>query len=123
MVTNIGDSPALITSVEAAIFLKPRNTKIPRGLRLTKCQNTKQRLVSGDFDIVSQQSGFSPELHHIEALQKGERLLCIAGCVIYADDNKIARRTGFVRYCDTSDVADSFVTFSRIEDAEYEYAY
>lgn len=124
MIINIGDSPAIITSIEAFIFLKQKTAKIPRNLRLTMCKSSKERLVSGDFEIVSQTSEFAPELRHIEALQKGERLLCIAGCIIYADEKKVARRTGFVRYCDISDNAVSgFFSFNAIDDAEYEYAY
>jgi hypothetical protein len=122
MVMNIRESVALLVGIESFIFLKPQDGKIPRALRLSACQNKKERLVSGDFEIISQVSDFVPERSHIEMLQTGERLLCIAGCVSYSDDNRVHRRTGFVRYCDISDLS-GFFTFSPIEDAEYEYAY
>ena len=123
MIINIGISPAIINSVEACIFLKSKTDKVPRDLRLTLCTSAKERLVSGDFTITGQTSTFLPGLHHIEALQKGERLLCIAGCVNYADDKyRVNHRTGFVRYCDISDIGKG-VFFDTIYDVEYEYAY
>jgi hypothetical protein len=122
MVINIGESPAVINSIEACIFLKSATEKVSRGLRLTTCTIAKERLVSGEFEIASQTSTFSPEQRHVEMLQKGERSLCIAGCVNYADENKVNRRTGFVRYCDLIDISRG-IFFDAIDDKEYEYAY
>lgn len=119
---NIGDSPAIIKSVDACVFLKSNTDKAPPDLRLTVCSSAEERLVSGEFANARQTSTFGPQLNHIDALQKAERLLCIAGCVNYTDDNGVRRSTGFVRCCNISETSKG-IFFHTIDDEQYEYAY
>jgi hypothetical protein len=122
-IVNIGDSNAIIKNARATTILISRNKKTPRHLTLTECNVGRTKLAPGETEVTNKTSKFVPQIHHVEALQKNERLLCIVGCVRYSDENGVDRATGFLRYCD--DVSDiSNVTFMRsIEDDEYEYAY
>jgi hypothetical protein len=120
--TNIGDTPAKIDAVEAAVILILSNRIIPRGIAPTACNYDKGELISGDSGTVTQASRDNMDYEHSFGLHSGTRMLCVVGCIHYSDGNGVRRTTGFARCSDISD-GRIFAAFTPINDPEYEYDY
>lgn len=117
-VMNIGDTEAIIRSIDAIVILQFSKFAIPRDLRLLPCDANKTQLSSGEFIVIESQSGGPTTNDNIDNIKNGGLSIRIVGCIYYVDSNNFERRTGFARQYSVNTGR-----FEKIDDDEYEYEY
>jgi hypothetical protein len=115
---NVGESPATIIQVRSATLVLKDKEKIPNDLSFPFHEDLNVRLASGEKKLIP--GNGASQLVGNEAMEifaSSKVLLCL-GVVIYLDESKIQRETGFCRrYRCREDAWDT------ISESEYEYAY
>jgi len=113
---NIGETTAIIESIEAAIILKHRDRLLNRDHMLASYPPLKPNLPPPQFNVTQVFKDFGKG--HLVQIQAGALLICCIGCVIYRDGRGAMRQTGFARSYNLETKR-----FDVLDDPEYEYAY
>jgi hypothetical protein len=117
-IVNVGQTVATISNVEASVFTKDGNHRIPPHLPFTTCEVKKRRLQGGESQTLSKSSEWVSETANEWDFVAKRRILCIAGRIEYSDERGIMRQTGFIRA--GVKIPEGFV-FESVDDPDYEY--